>query len=255
MKVMHQILVAGIFLATVGTGIGQPIITTQPQPQTNLIGSTATFSVAATGTGTLTNQWQGNFGTGWNDLYRETNFTLVVANVQTEADYRVVVGDIIGKTISDVAHLYVTVPPAKPSITAQPTNSSVCLCATVINRVGVSGTSPFSYQWRFNSSPLPGRTLNSITLPNVQLADAGNYDVVVTNIAGSITSRVAVLSVDPTFTKITEGPVVEDREASGCGAWCDYDNDGCMDLFVANAWSSTPPRGTVSTTTKGTAHL
>ena len=149
--------------------------------------------MVATGTGTLTNQWQGDFGTGWNDLYRETNSTLVVVNVQTEADYRVVVSDAIGTTTSDVAHLYVTAPPAKPSITAQPTNSSVSLGATAVNRVGVSGTSPFSYQWRFNGAPLPGRTLNSITLPNVQLADAGNYDVVVTNIAGSITSRVAVL--------------------------------------------------------------
>ena len=114
MKVMHQILVAGLFLATVGTGIGQPIITTQPQPQTNLIGTTATFSVVATGTGTLTNQWQGDFGTGWNDLYRETNSTLVVVNVQTEADYRVVVSDTLGTTTSDVAHLYVPRPPQNP---------------------------------------------------------------------------------------------------------------------------------------------
>ena len=33
--------------------------------------------------------------------------------------------------------------------------------------------------------------------------------------AGAITSRVAVLSVDPTFTKITQGPIVNDRLDTG----------------------------------------
>jgi len=39
---------------------------------------------------------------------------------------------------------------------------------------------------------------------------------------------------DGTFTKITNGPVVNDiGNGHGC-AWADYDNDGYLDLFVAN---------------------
>jgi len=42
---------------------------------------------------------------------------------------------------------------------------------------------------------------------------------------------------DGTFTKITSGPVVNDRGHSDAGAWGDYDNDGDLDLYVANDYN------------------
>jgi enediyne biosynthesis protein E4 len=39
---------------------------------------------------------------------------------------------------------------------------------------------------------------------------------------------------DGSFVKITNGPVANDIGDSSSGAWGDYDNDGALDLFVAN---------------------
>src|SRR5437773_5816887 len=44
---------------------------------------------------------------------------------------------------------------------------------------------------------------------------------------------------DGTFTKITSGAIVNDVGYSWGAAWGDYDNDGFLDLFVANG----PPSG------------
>jgi hypothetical protein len=38
-----------------------------------------------------------------------------------------------------------------------------------------------------------------------------------------------------TFTRIAVGPLASDKSMSRTGAWADYDNDGDLDLFVANS--------------------
>ena len=47
-----------------------------------------------------------------------------------------------------------------------------------------------------------------------------------------------------TFTRVTTGPVAEDSGNSNRGVWVDYDDDGDLDLFVANGWNSSggPPQ-------------
>ncbi len=45
---------------------------------------------------------------------------------------------------------------------------------------------------------------------------------------------------DATFTQITSGPLVEDSAHSSSATWCDYDNDGDSDLFVANGFTEDP---------------
>jgi hypothetical protein len=62
-------------------------------------------------------------------------------------------------------------------------------------RVTATGTAPLTYQWRLNGNNLPGGGLPSYTISNVKLANAGAYDVVVSNEAGSDTSDASQLKV------------------------------------------------------------
>jgi hypothetical protein len=67
MQTRFDPMVAGLLLATLATGFGQPVITQPPQSCTNVLGATATFTVEATGTDPLAYQWQKING-NWSDL-------------------------------------------------------------------------------------------------------------------------------------------------------------------------------------------
>jgi Concanavalin A-like lectin/glucanases superfamily/Putative Ig domain/Divergent InlB B-repeat domain len=62
--------------------------------------------------------------------------------------------------------------------------------------VVVEDTSGSTFQWQFNGTALPGATGDSLLVTNVSAANEGQYSVVVTNSAGSVTSAPASLLLD-----------------------------------------------------------
>ena len=127
---------------------------------------------------------------------------------------------------SDRAWLRVMTPPV---ITVQPQDQVGDVGGT--NTFSVSATGlQLSYQWQRNGVDVPGATTSTLTLNDLEAIQAGNYTAVVSNPAGSVTSRVATLTL---FTKITEEPAINDDGHSWTSAWGDYDNNGYIDLFIA----------------------
>lgn len=113
-----------------------------------------------------------------------------------------------------------TVPPplgeAAPAITAQPASQSVFTRANVTFSFAASGAGPLFWNWRKNGTNLPNETNATLVLTNVILADAGDFDVVVTNSVNSATSLVAVLTV-------TTRPITTDLKI-------DFNNLGVDDI-------------------------
>lgn len=85
-----------------------------------------------------------------------------------------------------------------PAISSQPANQTNQAGTTANFSVSAGGTPPLSYQWYFNSTnAVAGATNFSLTLPNVQLYQAGTYSVIVSNPIGSVSSSNALLVVQP----------------------------------------------------------
>jgi hypothetical protein len=105
-----------------------------------------------------------------------------------------------GLTTAEVASLYAMATNSAAPVLgiASPPESRVAFAgrSTTFN-VGATGPQPFSYQWRQAGIPIPGATRQSYTIQSVNTNDAGNYDVVVTDSAGSANSQPAWLSVVP----------------------------------------------------------
>ena len=93
------------------TIITAPVITTQPQSQSNLVGTTFYFSVAATSPGPLTYQWCKD-GTNLSNTPHFTgclsnSFKVSVAQIVDSGDYSVVLANAAGSVTSQVAVLTV----------------------------------------------------------------------------------------------------------------------------------------------------
>jgi endonuclease/exonuclease/phosphatase family metal-dependent hydrolase len=171
------------------SGTNPPVIVAQPHSQTNAVGATITFSVGAGGM--LACQWLFN---GTNIAGATANpFVIVNAQLTNNGNYSVIVTNLFGSVTSSNALLLLTNAP--PVITTQPQRQSVLAGQTATFSVGATGTPPLNYQWFFSGTNIAGATTNPFTLANVQLTNTGNYSVVITNIAGSVTSSAASLTV------------------------------------------------------------
>jgi hypothetical protein len=125
-----------------------------------------------------------------------------------------------------VKNLYVLVQPTNaavlvpqviaPAVVAHPIGRAAQVGETVLLSASASGTAPFTWQWRFNGTPMPDRTNAWLELANVQTNLTGAYDVVVGNSSGSATSLVAVLTVSVAGpTELRLGYVIPPRIVSG----------------------------------------
>ena len=203
----EDVSLKGIIAGATNT-VGAPTIYSQPQSQAIPVGANAQLSVTVLADPPPAYQWKaGAIGSGiYTNLANggaisgATSPTLAINGVAAAnvLDYLVVVTNALGAvTSSPPATLTVFAPIAAP--TPQVLYGGLTAQFRVMVGTGLSA----SYRWRQNGVSLSddgriaGTTTPNLTIGNLQTTDGGNYDLVLTQNSGSVTSSVAALTVLP----------------------------------------------------------
>ncbi|MBI5688643.1 MAG: immunoglobulin domain-containing protein [Verrucomicrobia bacterium] len=168
--------------------------------------------------------------------YSDTITTRVVAaNVKDQAGT-------IGMP-ADASFSFATELPVPPTVTLQPVATTATVGDQVTLTVAATGTAPLTYQWRKGGTALVGNptaTTPSLVLTGITTADAGSYDVIVSNLAGSVPSDPAVLTVNKATATVTLAGLTAVYDGLAKAATATTSPAGLTVQFTYNG-SPTPP--------------
>jgi len=204
-----------------------PKITTQPKRQSATVGTTAQFTLEATGKAPLTYQWQSrkNASAAWSNSGQngaKTNTLSVKMLAGLDGwQFRCIVKDGNGNSVtSSVASLYLG-----PTITQQPVDQNVQSGKAAAFTVDAIGDGPLTYQWYYSPavssswlvSREKGADTRSFSVSATNQHDGYRYFCIITDSNGKTAfSNVAVLNI---CAAITQQP---SNAVASIGSMADY---------------------------------
>jgi hypothetical protein len=218
--------------------VGGPTLTQQPQTQDRCPGDTVNFTVAASGNGMLSYQWQKDqpnqprvdLADGGR-ISGATSSTLTISNVESSdlGIYRCVVTDNDCSRPSDEATLTLT----PTAILTQPSSQTVGMGGTASFSVEAEGAGTLDYEWQKDGTPLvnggriSGADAADLQISECEPSDDGQYRCVVSGYCGTETSSTVTLTVEP-------APPISFYE--------DWDNyaEGRLDPAYLSRWATMP---------------
>jgi sugar lactone lactonase YvrE len=165
-------------------------------------GAQVSWDIVVSGSGPFAYQWEKN-GTNLTDGgnvagSKTTNLVLSTVTTNDSGTYTVVITNGYGATASASGTLTVVL---TPFILAQPQSLTVTNGLPASFSVSVYAVGPFTCQWQKNGTNLSdggniaGSTTTNLVLSTTGASDPGAYAVILTNLAGAVTSAVAQLTV------------------------------------------------------------
>ncbi|MBK8858081.1 MAG: immunoglobulin domain-containing protein [Opitutaceae bacterium] len=197
----------------------KPVIGLHPSDHTATAGQTFVFSISANGSG-VSYQWEvsSNDGVDWDPLVNGGAYSTVTSNVlnitaEIGLDgyrYRCIATNGFGSAASNSALLTVNAANIAPSFSVHPSNQTVTAGQNASFNVSASGTPAPTFQWEESTDDgnswnnlAEGAAYNGVTSTTLTVTstlvgqDGHRYRAVATNAAGSATSNVAILTVNP----------------------------------------------------------
>ena len=117
-----------------------------------------------------------------------------------------------------------------PVILGQPQNQVVVAGGSASFSVVVADTRNLTYQWRFNGTNIGGANADALLVRNVAATNEGQYDVVLANGSGSVTSAPAMLWFDGNGNGMPDSWEMVYFGNLNQNATGDFDGDGVSNL-------------------------
>jgi uncharacterized delta-60 repeat protein len=202
----HSVWVDQVLVTNV-TGLA-PVVLYQP-PATITVPdnypTNVSFTAAVIGEPPLYYQWRINGTNVFNNNGNSSTFTIGSPGQSDAGGYQLVVSNAWGMVTSAVSTLIV--PPSKPLVYQDSLQDVVVAPGSWFEFDAWSyGTEPFAYQWIKDGTNLPSATYYYYYSSSASAADAGAYQLVVTNNYGADTSRVVRVTISTDLPTITSAP-------------------------------------------------
>jgi hypothetical protein len=189
--------------------LSAPAVTTNPTAQTVVVGATASFTVAASGTPVPTIQWQlSTDGSTWNNIGGATaaTYSFTATTAANGYQYRAVFTNSLGTATTSAASLTVT---TVPVVTTNPTSQAVTAGTTVNFSAAAVGAANTQWQSSTNGGStwinIVGATSSTYSFVASATMSGSQYRAYYTNAAGAAASSAATLTVGTPIT-ITSNP-------------------------------------------------
>jgi hypothetical protein len=181
-----------------------PVLSTGT-PTTSAIGLTWAIDALQTG---FTLQMRPTGGSAWTDVSTTlarslASYTVTGLSAQTSYDFRIKADAGTGSGWSNIVTLSTLFNP--PAIAQQPSNQSAAAGGSISLTASLPSGTVANYQWYRNGETLPDATDATLRIDNVQPANAGIYTGVLSNPAGTLTSRPAIVGVSSASKVIGAG--------------------------------------------------
>ncbi len=187
--------------------INTPVITAQPASTSVAAATVGTLTVTASSPSALSYQWQhdGTNISNGGHYSGVTTATLTISNADPNdaGAYKVKVTNTSGFVFSSLATVTVV---TVPIVTTQPVSKVVSEGYSASFSVAGFGGLPLTYTWYKGASIVGSGT--SLSFPSTSTSDSANYTAVIANSYGSVTSKVARLSVSAGGVGVTNNLVV-----------------------------------------------
>jgi len=247
---------------TAALAISTVTFSSHPTTTSVCTSGTATFSVSASGTGSLSYLWQKDASDLSNGGHYSgvTTSTLTISSAAAadEADYRCEVTDDNGPAYSNAAALTLK---AGATITSHPENVLIEASETATFSVTATGEGDLSYQWQADSSDLSnggdfsGVTTATLTIEDVEAADEADYRCVVTDDCSSANSNTASLTIDVCGDDLSNGDMDATYTNGVCADWTSYVIGGLACTFNSGGGNPYPGQRLDSTKVRATRYF